>query len=115
MMGGPGGQARLLSQETSRPVNASTTLARLAGYFKPYWLVMILVALLIIGNTYTQVITPNLTGQAVDCFITPATTARLLGSQAGGAPAGFGLSGGSTQTTSTNCWFSQLYPKTATT
>ncbi len=115
MMGGPGGQARLLSQETSKPANAGVTLARLAGYFKPYWLVMILVALLIIGNTYTQVITPDLTGQAVDCFITPATTARLLGSQAGGASAGISLPGGSTQATATNCWFSKLDPKTATT
>ncbi len=115
MMGGPGGQARLLSQETSKPVNAGVTLARLAGYFKPYWPVMILVALLIIGNTYTQVITPDLTGQAVDCFITPATTARLLGSQSSGAQAGFSLPGSSTQTTSTNCWFSKLDPQTATT
>ena len=37
---------------------------------------LLLVVVLIIGNTYTQVITPELTGQSVDCFFTPATATR---------------------------------------
>jgi len=113
MMGGP---RNLLNQEVSKPANAGATLARLARYFKPYWVIMILVALLIIGSTWTQVTTPDLTGQAVDCFITPATTSRLTGTQGGFA--GFSIPGqpsSQTETTSTNCWFSSLDPQTAST
>jgi len=111
MMGNP---ARMLGQEVSKPVNATATLGRLAKYFKPFWFVMLFVAALIIGSTWTQVTTPDLTGQAVDCFISPAAASQLTGSQGGFA--GFTLPGQTaTQTTSTNCWFSALDPKTATT
>ena len=99
MMGG--GPRGLLGQEVSKPVNASSTLLRLVKYFRPYWLVMIIVAGLIIGSTWTQVITPDLTGQSVDCFISPAATSRVTGSQGGFS--GFSIPGqaSSTQTTST--------------
>jgi ATP-binding cassette subfamily B multidrug efflux pump len=112
MMGGP---RNMLQQEVSKPVKAGATLSRLARYFRPYWIVLIIVALLIIGSTWTQVITPNLTGQAVDCFITPASASRLTGSQGGFS--GFTIPGQSSgqQQTSTNCWFSSLDPKTAST
>jgi ATP-binding cassette subfamily B protein len=75
-MGGPG---RMMAQETSRPVRVSATLRRLASYFRPYWPVLLLVALTIVGGTYTQVRAPELTGQAVDCFLTPATTGGQQG------------------------------------
>ena len=111
MMGGP---RNMLQQEVSKPVKAGATLARLAKYFKSYWIVVGLVALLIIGSTWTQVTTPDLTGQAVDCFITPAATSRLTGTQGGFA--GLSIPGQSSQqTTSTNCWFSSLDPQTAKT
>ena len=114
MMGG-GGPRRMFDQEVSKPVNAGATLARLARYFRPFWLVLIIVAVLIIGSTWTQVTTPDLTGQSFDCFITPATTSSLTGSQAGAA--GFSIPGqtSSQQAATTNCWFSSLDPKTATT
>ena len=36
-MGGPG---RMMAQETSKPVQVSATLRRLAGYFRPHWPVL---------------------------------------------------------------------------
>src|SRR5450756_983241 len=110
MGGGPRGIS--VGQEVSKPVDALATLARLMGYFRPYWVVLILVTVLIIGSTWTQVVNPDLTGQAVDCFITPAATSQ-------GGSAGFSIPGqpaaSQGQTISTNCWFSALDSKTATT
>jgi len=108
----------MLAQERSKPKSAGATLARLGKYFKPYAVVLILVALLIVGSTFTQVQTPELTGQAVDCFITPATTARLSQGSGGGAGMFQGLAGflgKNTSSSGSNCWFKQLDPKTATT
>jgi ATP-binding cassette subfamily B protein len=61
-----------MSQDTLKPKNLSETLARFAGYFKPYWPMLILVAVLITTATWTQVTNPDLLGQAVDCYLTPA-------------------------------------------
>jgi ATP-binding cassette subfamily B multidrug efflux pump len=72
--GGPGGPRHLLAQETRKPRRVSATLARLVAYFKPYGFVLLLVALLLVFNTWTQVITPDLTGQVVDCFLVPRAT-----------------------------------------
>ena len=69
--------------ETSKPRSAGATLGRLWRYFRPYSLALLLVALLIIGSTYMQILIPNLTGQAVDCYLTPFTTARAAGDTAG--------------------------------
>ncbi|MCX7708069.1 MAG: ABC transporter ATP-binding protein, partial [Anaerolineae bacterium] len=88
-----------MDRETSKPTRVSATLGRLAGYFRPYWPVMLLVLLLIVGNTWTQVITPQLTGQAVDCYLAPAIGANLS-SQFQGMAAGLGGLGRSSQT---NC------------
>ncbi len=66
------GPMRMLAQETSKPVHTGATLRRLVGYIKPYWPLLILVVILIVGSTWTQVTIPELTGQAVDRFITPA-------------------------------------------
>jgi ATP-binding cassette, subfamily B, multidrug efflux pump len=59
-------------------------LGRLIRYFKPYWPVLLLTAALIIGNTWTQVVTPQLTGDAVDCYLTPATVTTAGGRASGG-------------------------------
>ena len=72
-----GGPGRMMRQEVSKPVDVRRTLSRLASYFKPYWPVLILVLVLILVNTYSQVVTPELTGQSVDCYLTPATESRL--------------------------------------
>jgi ATP-binding cassette, subfamily B, multidrug efflux pump len=67
----------LLDRETSKPKNVLATLSRLARYFSRFWLLLTLVLFLIIGSTYAQVRTPDLTGQAVDCFLTPAVNSQF--------------------------------------
>lgn len=76
MFGLDGGR-RLMDREISKPTKVSATLGRLAGYFRPYWPVLSLVLVLILGNTWAQVITPQLIGQAVDCYLAPAIGAGL--------------------------------------
>ena len=73
-----GGNPRaLMDREQLKPKNLSETLGRFAGYFKPYWLAMLLVAVLIVASTWTQVVNPDLVGQVVDCYVTPiAASAR---------------------------------------
>ena len=100
-----GGPGRMMRQETSKPVDVGKTLGRLASYFKPYWPVLILVLVLILINTYSQVITPELTGQSVDCYLTPATESRLA-SRTAQIPGLTGQAGAAA--TSANCWFDQL-------
>lgn len=74
MIGGPRG---MLEQEVSKPRSVGRTLGRLADYFKPYWAALIGVAVLMIVNAWVQVVTPELLGQAVDCYLTPAVTSTL--------------------------------------
>ena len=69
MGGGLDGARRLMSQETSKARDVRTTLRRLGGYFGPFRLVLAGVAALIVFSTWAQVATPELIGQAVDCFI----------------------------------------------
>src|SRR4030095_9874816 len=61
----------LFKQETIKPKNLSNTLARLGGYFGRFWYMIIIVLTLITVSTWTQVTTPELTGQATDCFLVP--------------------------------------------
>jgi ATP-binding cassette subfamily B protein len=61
----------LLEQETTKPKSVATTLRRLLGYFRPYVAVLLVVLVLLLLNTWVQVITPVLTGQAVDCYLVP--------------------------------------------
>jgi ATP-binding cassette subfamily B protein len=86
MIGGPRG---LLEQEVSKPRSVGRTLGRLASYFKPFWLALVGVLLLMVVNAWVQVITPELLGQAVDCYLTPAVTGELHRAEvADGMPAG---------------------------
>ncbi len=63
------GRNQLLESEARKAQNVSSTIIRLAGYFRPYvWVLLILVAL-IVYNTWTQVYSTELTGQVVDCFL----------------------------------------------
>ena len=76
-------------------------MRRLAGYFRPYWYVMVVVLLLMIGNTWVQVITPELIGQATDCYLTPAV-ANQFGTSGTGAQGSVG------QASAANCWYASL-------
>ncbi len=100
-MGGPGA---MLQSETSKPKAVSATLARFWHYFGRYRLVLVGVAVLVIISTYMQVLIPNLLGQAVDCYLTPATQ-HVVGATA---------AGGQTAAANSGCWYSSL-PATATT
>ncbi len=109
MMGGPGHGLRA---EERKPINPRQTLSRIWTYFKPYRLVLLAVIALVIATTYVQVLMPDLTGQAVDCYITPASVKAL----AGGATmqAAMPSATGAEQTFRTNCWFDKLDAATAT-
>ena len=73
MFGGPHGYSRIMSKDTLKPKRVSETLGRFGTYFKSYWLLLILATILLVGATWAQVTAPKLIGQAVDCFLTPAT------------------------------------------
>lgn len=102
------GHRGMLEQETSKPRSTGTTIRRLAGYFKPYWFMLIGVLLLMILNAWTQVLTPELSGQAVDCYLTPAiasnATAAVEATDAQAAPAQPAAS------SPTKCWFGAVAP-----
>ena len=55
MIGGPRG---MLEQEVSKPRSVGKTLGRLTGYFRPYWLVLAGVLILMVVNAWVQVVTP---------------------------------------------------------
>lgn len=65
---------RTLGVQEEKATNLGATLKRLAWYFKPYWPVVLIVAVLTIAGTYMQVLVPDLTGQIVDCYLTPYVT-----------------------------------------
>ena len=98
MIGGPRG---LLEQETSKPKSVGATLRRLAVYFRPYWIALIVVLALMVANVWVQVITPQLIGQATDCFMAPGVANSFdvppleSGGTAGGAAA-------------ENCWYADV-------
>ena len=71
------GRDMALRSEARKAKNVSGTLARLWHQFKPYWFMLVAVAALVIGSTYIQVLTPELLGQAVDCYFTPATARAM--------------------------------------
>ncbi len=95
---------RMLRTETLKPKSVGATLSRFSKYFRPYWLVLSFVALLMAVNAYTQVIGPVLIGQAVDCFLAPSA---FGGDGAGGG--GFQLPAGTDLQSETdsqaNCWY----------
>ena len=68
MMGMDGGR-HLLEKEITKPQNLSATFRRFAVYFRPYWLTLIIVLLVVLFSTWTQIYTPQIIGQAIDCYI----------------------------------------------
>ncbi|MBL8050589.1 MAG: ABC transporter ATP-binding protein, partial [Anaerolineales bacterium] len=67
----------LLKQETLKPRNVGNTIARFGKYFGKFWYVLVLAMILIIVSTWTQVTSPELTGQATDCFLVPNGTSAF--------------------------------------
>ena len=100
----------MLDQQTIKPRNTSETLGRLGGYFGRFWY-MLVVAVFFVGiSTWTQVINPQLTGQATDCFLVPAGVSALgnFGSFANQA-------GSQVSNSASSCWLATKDPSTLTT
>jgi ATP-binding cassette subfamily B multidrug efflux pump len=102
------GPERAFGVESQKAQDVTHTLRRFIGYFRPYWLQYLFVLIMMIVSTWSQVQAPELMGQAVDCYLTPAASqgvAGSLGNLLGGA-AGSGMSTGA----GNNCWFAQPQP-----
>ena len=100
----------LFKQETLKANNVGSTLARLGGYFRRFWHMLLIVLVLIFVATWTQVITPELIGQATDCFLVP------LGAQTGSAFGFFeqGQGEAQTQDSASACWLGTSDPASLT-
>jgi ATP-binding cassette subfamily B multidrug efflux pump len=86
----------MLNQETMKPRNLSETLGRLGSYFGRFWYMIALAVLFVVVATWTQVTSPELLGQATDCFLVPAggsAFAQLAAPMAG-----------ATQKSESSCW-----------
>ena len=70
MMGMDGGR-RLFEKESLKPKDLGETLRRFGSYFRRHWTGALLAILLITGQAWTQVVTPELIGQSVDCYLFP--------------------------------------------
>ncbi len=97
MFGGPGGR-EFLAGETRKPQNTSRTLARLAQRFGPWWPMVLVAIVCIIISTWAQVTTPELTGQLVDCYLTPSAASAF-----GNFPGISNL----TSSSASNCWLAE--------
>jgi len=95
---------RQFAAETSKARSASATLGRLWQYFRHYGWALLLVAVLIVSSTYMQILIPNLTGQAVDCYLSPYTVAQAAGETSGSALSAFASFGNADEAFS-NCWY----------
>ncbi len=99
MMGGPGRFGNILNQESLKPRKLSETLMRLGAYFGRFWYMILVAVLMVVVATWSQVTTPELTGQATDCFLVP------IGQSAFGNFGSFGPQNGSqTNTATSSCW-----------
>ncbi|MDE3088579.1 MAG: ABC transporter ATP-binding protein [Chloroflexota bacterium] len=99
----------MLQSEARKAKSAGATLARFWFYFKRYWFVLLSVAALVIATTYMQVLTPDLLGQAVDCYLTPATAKAFSSSNAA-----FPVPTGTGTRPATNCWLGAPGPQATT-
>jgi ATP-binding cassette subfamily B multidrug efflux pump len=98
---------RAFGVESQKAKDVGRTLRRFVSYFRPYWAQYLLVLFLMIIGTWSQVQAPELMGQAVDCYLTPAASQSIggpLGSLLGG---GGGPANGVSEGAGTNCWFAQ--------
>lgn len=76
MMGGLDGARRMMERDVLKPKNVSATLARFWSYFAKFLPMVLLTVGLVVFGTWTQVVAPDVIGQAVDCYLTPASLSR---------------------------------------
>jgi ATP-binding cassette subfamily B protein len=108
-MMGPGRFGDLLNRETIKPRNLSETLARLGSYFGRFWYMILVAVLFVVIATWTQVTTPELTGQATDCFLVPAGVSAF-----GNFGSFFGQNGSQSQQTTSSCYLATNDPSQLT-
>src|SRR3972149_6636709 len=114
MMGGGHGRfGGMLNQETLKPRNLGETLGRLGSYFGRFWYMIVLAVLFVIISTWTQVTSPELSGQATDCFLVPGGHSAFGRFGSCGAASG-SPSTGTTQTEAapSSCWLTTTDPST---
>lgn len=68
------GGRRILDQETAKPKRVSVTLGRFWAYFEKYWAGLVLCGVFILVSTWASLTIPELTSQAIDCYILPTAT-----------------------------------------
>lgn len=71
MMGGLDGARRMMERDVLKPKNIGATLKRFGYYFGRHWPGMLLAIAMMVTATWTQVRTPEVIGQAVDCYLLP--------------------------------------------
>jgi ATP-binding cassette subfamily B multidrug efflux pump len=98
MMGGPGRFGNMLNQDTLKPRRLSDTLLRLVGYFGRFGWAAFLAILFVVIATWSQVTTPDLIGQATDCFLVP------LGASNTSFDAFFSATSAQVQQSESACW-----------
>ena len=74
-----GRQEAILGIEVKKATSVGQTLKRLWGFFRGYWIALVLTAVLVITGTYMQVLIPDLIGQAVDCYLGPYSAQTAAG------------------------------------
>jgi ATP-binding cassette, subfamily B, multidrug efflux pump len=105
MMHGGGRMQGLLDSDTLKPRNLGETLSRLGSYFGRFWPMLLLALVFVVISTWTQVTTPDLTGQATDCFLVPLGAGGSFGSLGG-------MAAGQTDQSASNCWLATDDPST---
>lgn len=102
----------IFGAEERKAASVGATLKRLGRYFRPYWIALLLSAVFIIASTYMQVLIPDLTGQAVDCYLGPYSASEFTGDLGGllGAETAVGNAGGAFS----NCWYTTPNPDAPT-
>ncbi len=103
-----GRQDFLLGTEEQKATSVGNTMRRLWAYFRKYWLVLLITAVFIVAGTYMQVLIPDLTGQAVDCYLGPFAAQSSVGNTFGNGAAldPTQLSGGAAESSAfSNCWY----------
>ncbi len=97
MMGGPGRFGNLMNQETLKPRSLGNTLRNLGAYFGRFWPGLIMAVVFVVVATWTQVTTPELIGQATDCFLVPLGASQLSGPLSS-------LAGSQASASTASCW-----------
>lgn len=95
MMGMDGGR-RIFEREVVKPQDLSKTMGRFAQYFRPYWYLVAITFVLVMVSTWTQIYSPQIIGQAVDCYLFDAQQFGAMAPPAGEETAA-----------QSNCWFAE--------